>query len=77
MKTRGLQGALGEFPECLEEIMLGGGWGKLGLQKRRSAIIRVIMRRLLTALKRIHSLGLVHRDVRYLLHFTLQPLHTA
>lgn len=60
---RVVQGQLGEFPDCLEEIMLGSERDVADREKRRAAIVRVIMRRLLTGLKRIHSLGLVHRDV--------------
>ena len=37
--------------------------------KRQAAVVRVIMRKLFTGLKRIHSLGLVHRDVGPLIDF--------
>ena len=59
-----MQGQIGDFPECLEGIMLGRERTGAPLEKRRAAVVRRIMRKLLTALKRMHSLGLVHRDVR-------------
>lgn len=58
-----LQGALGDFPDCLEGIMLGKESGGGSRQKRQAAVVRVIMRKLLSGLSRIHSLGLIHRDV--------------
>lgn len=43
--------------------MLGKEKDNVDKLKRRAAVVRVIMRKLFTGLKRIHSLGLVHRDV--------------
>ena len=58
-----VQGQIGQFPDCLEAIMLGKERYDVDRLKRRAAVVRVIMRKLFTGLKRIHSLGLVHRDV--------------
>ena len=44
--------------------MLGKERERVPKEKRRAAVVRVIMRKLLKGLKRIHALGLVHRDVR-------------
>ena len=44
--------------------MLGKEQERVPKEKRRAAVVRVIMRKLLKGLKRIHALGLVHRDVR-------------
>ena len=44
--------------------MLGKERERVPKEKRRAAVVRVIMRKLLVGLKRIHALGLVHRDVR-------------
>ena len=52
------QGGLGSrFPGCLEEIMLGRVREGMDEQKRDTAIIRTIMKKVLVALKRLHSLG--------------------
>ena len=59
-----VQGQLGDFPDCLEAIMLGKESNSGGREKRQAAVVRVIMRKLLNGLSRIHSLGLIHRDVR-------------
>ena len=59
------QGQLGDFPDCLEGIMLGKESSNGSRQKRQAAVVRVIMRKLLNGLTRIHSLGLIHRDVRF------------
>lgn len=58
-----LQGQLGDFPDCLEGIILGKESNGGNRQKRQAAVVRVIMRKLLSGLSRIHSLGLIHRDV--------------
>lgn len=55
--------------------MLGKETDNAGEEKRRAAIVRVIMRKLLNGLKRVHSLGLVHRDVRQPLSPLLKPIH--
>ena len=54
----GAQGGLGSrFPGCLEEIMLGRVREAMDEQKRDTAVIRTIMKKVLVALKRLHSLG--------------------
>lgn len=53
-----LQGSLGaRFPECLEEIMLGRVKEGVDEVKRDTAIIRKVLKKLLVALKGLHSLG--------------------
>ena len=53
-----MQGSLGgRFPECLEEIVLGRVREKIDGEKRDAAIIRTVLKRVLIALKRLHSLG--------------------
>ncbi|CAL8467457.1 g6995 [Coccomyxa elongata] len=60
-----MQGSLGaRFPECLEEIMLGRVKEGVDEVKRDTAIIRKVLKKLLVALKGLHSLGIVHRDVK-------------
>lgn len=59
-----MQGGLGPFPLSVERFMTGRERPKQQLQKRETAIIKTIMRRLLRALGRLHSLGIVHRDVK-------------
>lgn len=52
------QGGLGaRFPGCLEEIMLGRVREGIDEEKRDAAIIRVVLKKLLTAVKGLHSLG--------------------
>ncbi len=54
----GAQGGLGSrFPGCLEAIMLGRVREAMDEQKRDTAVIRTIMKKVLVALKRLHSLG--------------------
>lgn len=53
-----MQGSIGgRFPECLEEIVLGRVRENVDSEKRDTAIIRSVLKRLLIALKRLHSLG--------------------
>lgn len=53
-----LQGSLGgRFPECLEEIVLGRVRENVDSEKRNTAIIRTVLKRVLIAIKRLHSLG--------------------
>ena len=59
-----LQGAVGTFPACLENIMLGNGSNIASDEKRDAKVIRRIMTRLLRAVAGLHSLGLVHRDIK-------------
>lgn len=75
-----LSGLLGPFPSCLAEIMLGeSATARLeareeAQRKKRNddldyslvdaAVVRDVTRKLLKALRTLHSLGLVHRDVK-------------
>ena len=70
-----LSGLLGDFPSCLAEIMLGESTtAKLEARDAKSndldyslvdaAVVRDVTRKLLKAVKTLHSLGLVHRDVK-------------
>ncbi|KAK9842155.1 hypothetical protein WJX84_002080 [Apatococcus fuscideae] len=59
-----LQGNLGQFPLSVERFVTGKERPKMGLEKRENMIVKTIMRRLLRALSRLHSLGIVHRDVK-------------
>ena len=53
-----MQGSIGgRFPECLEEIVLGRVRENVDSEKRDTAIIKSVLKRLLIALKRLHSLG--------------------
>ena len=53
-----LQGSLGaKFPESLEEIMLGRVRESLDTERRDAAVIKSILKKVLIALKRLHSLG--------------------
>ncbi len=53
-----MQGSIGgRFPECLEEIVLGRVRENVDTEKRDTAVIRSVLKRLLIALKRLHSLG--------------------
>ena len=58
-------GALGPFPECLAPIMLGNrkseALGAKDPEKRDSEAIKTVIYRLLKGLKKLHSLGIVHR----------------
>lgn len=58
------QGSLGPFPGCLEKIMLGRVREGLDPEKRDAKVVRTILRKLLKGLRRLHSLGIVHRDVK-------------
>ena len=69
-----LSGLLGPFPGCLAEIMLGeSAAAKLEARDAKSdldyslvdaAVVRDVTRKLLKAVKTLHSLGVVHRDVK-------------
>ena len=53
-----MQGSLGgRFPGCLEEIVLGRVRENVDSEKRDTAIIRTVLKRVLIAIKRLHSLG--------------------
>ncbi|KAI3427321.1 hypothetical protein D9Q98_010238 [Chlorella vulgaris] len=58
------EGALGPFPDSLSGIMLGRRGEAMDDEKRAVAVIKVVMRKLFVALERLHSLGIVHRDVK-------------
>ncbi|PRW05929.1 Serine threonine- kinase chloroplastic [Chlorella sorokiniana] len=58
-------GQLGPFPDCLADIVLGERRAAaMDDQKRALATIKAVMRKLFVALDRLHSLGIVHRDVK-------------
>lgn len=61
-------GLLGSFPECLGPIILGEGKSNALTEsdpvKRDALIIKGVMYRIFKALDKIHSLGIVHRDVK-------------
>lgn len=60
-----LVGALGPFPEVLSEIMLGERKAKsLDPELRDLATIKAVLRKIFIGLERLHSLGIVHRDVK-------------
>lgn len=59
-----LEGRLGNFPQCLEEYMLGKVDENLESEKRDAQIVKLIMRDVLKSLKRLHALGIIHRDVK-------------
>ena len=53
-----LQGSLGaRFPECLEEIVLGRVRENIDSEKRDTAVVRSVLKKVLIGLKRLHSLG--------------------
>lgn len=59
-----LDGALGPFPEALEQIVLGKVSEWADEQKRDALIIKSIMRKILKGADKLHSLGIVHRDIK-------------
>ena len=44
--------------------MLGSVKEGVDRQKRDAAVVRTVLRKLLKGLRRLHSLGIVHRDVK-------------
>ncbi|KAL6752611.1 protein kinase [Haematococcus lacustris] len=59
-----LDGALGVFPACLEEFVLGRVNPNMAEDKRDIMVIKSIMRQVLKGLGRLHSIGIVHRDIK-------------
>ncbi|GBF88698.1 hypothetical protein Rsub_01597 [Raphidocelis subcapitata] len=59
-----LDGALGKFPESLEALVLGRVDGEGDREKREAEVIRSVLRQVLVALKGLHSMGIIHRDVK-------------
>ncbi|PSC67765.1 putative ubiquitin conjugation factor E4 [Micractinium conductrix] len=57
-------GQLGPFPDCLADIMLGRRAEGMDVEKRSLATIKAVMKKIFVALDRLHSLGIVHRDVK-------------
>merc|ERR1711871_354596 len=55
-----LSGTLGEFPECVEDIVLS----PLTLGKGGPKVVQSLMRKILTALNGLHNEGIVHRDIK-------------
>lgn len=52
------------FPVNLENVMFGRVLKGLNSVERNALIIKQIMRQIITSLKKIHSTGIVHRDVK-------------
>eukprot|EP00887_Chlorella_sp_A99_P007082 scaffold2.g7082.t1 len=59
-----LNGALGPFPEAVAELVLGRRSEGMETEKRDAAVVKGLMKRLLVGLDKLHSLGIVHRDVK-------------
>lgn len=63
-----IAGALGPFPESIDDLMLGerraGSLREVDTVRRDAAIIKAIMRKMLVAMEKLHSLGIVHRDIK-------------
>ena len=59
-----LQGTLGPFPLSVERFVTGKERPGRSMEKRETDVVKTIMRRLLRNLTRLHSLGIVHRDVK-------------
>ncbi|MEW5298340.1 MAG: hypothetical protein WDW36_001477 [Sanguina aurantia] len=59
-----VEGKLGVFPECLEAYMLGKVNESLEEDKRDALVIKAILKPILTGLRRLHELGIVHRDIK-------------
>lgn len=57
-------GNLGPFPDCLSDIMLGRRAEKWDDERKSVAVIKATMKKIFVALDRLHSLGIVHRDVK-------------
>lgn len=53
-----------DFPECLEVSLLGESLEGESKARRRSAVVRELMRQLFEALDTLHSVGIVHRDIK-------------
>ncbi|KAJ7519933.1 hypothetical protein O6H91_20G060400 [Diphasiastrum complanatum] len=53
-----------DFPENLGSVLFGGTLNKKDPLQRRGLIIKKIMREMITSLKKMHSTGIVHRDVK-------------
>jgi serine/threonine protein kinase len=58
-----LAGNVGVFPECLAPYILRGN-GPKDKEKREAAVVKAIMRKIFVNLKRLHGMGIVHRDVK-------------
>ncbi|XP_057804376.1 serine/threonine-protein kinase STN8, chloroplastic [Salvia miltiorrhiza] len=52
------------FPLNLESVMFGRVLQGLESMERNALIIKQVMRQIITSLKKIHSTGIVHRDVK-------------
>merc|ERR1711963_492007 len=59
-----LEGSLGKFPESIADLFLGDGSRKLDSEKRDALVVRNIMKQILQGLRRLHKIGIVHRDVK-------------
>ncbi|GAX81560.1 hypothetical protein CEUSTIGMA_g8988.t1 [Chlamydomonas eustigma] len=59
-----LDGKIGTFPYGVEEYVLGKVNEGMPVDKRETLVIKAILRQVLVGLRRLHSIGIVHRDVK-------------
>ncbi|KAI8468751.1 MAG: protein kinase [Monoraphidium minutum] len=60
----GLDGLLGKFPESLEALVMGRVDEGGDPEKREAEVIKRILKQVLVAVKGLHSMGIVHRDIK-------------
>ncbi|KAG1681303.1 hypothetical protein FOA52_007349 [Chlamydomonas sp. UWO 241] len=59
-----LDGVLGEFPYSVENLVTGRRDAGAPRHKREAAVVKALFRQILVGLSRLHSIGIVHRDVK-------------